>query len=101
MLDQKINYYNIIFDRVYIAEDKVALTWDHMITKLGDSLGSSSLQSDQLETHLKYLVELIPQWLEIITIKTRKYVKIKDKTMSLQALKIIIDQQKRKLTSHS
>jgi hypothetical protein len=45
MLDQKINYYNIIFDRVYIAEDKVALTWDHMITKLGDSLGSSSLQS--------------------------------------------------------
>jgi chromatin licensing and DNA replication factor 1 len=90
-----------IIRSVYIAEDKVALTWDHMITKLGDSLGSSSLQSDQLETHLKYLVELIPQWLEIITIKTRKYVKIKDKTMSLQALKIIIDQQKRKLTSHS
>ncbi|XP_061166434.1 DNA replication factor Cdt1-like [Saccostrea echinata] len=68
----------------FVTEKKPALTMENIVQKLTDSY-KTTIQAADVETHVKLLIELVPEWLTVVEIKKGKYVKM-DRNIELGSL---------------
>ncbi|KAK3086546.1 hypothetical protein FSP39_020036 [Pinctada imbricata] len=68
----------------FVTEKKPALPLDSVIQKLTDSY-RTSIRADDVEAHVKMMVEISPEWLKIVKIKAGSFVKM-DRNIDLQQL---------------
>ncbi|XP_063801598.1 DNA replication factor Cdt1 [Pseudophryne corroboree] len=73
-----------ILRNVFVAEKKPALTVEIVCNKINSSY-RSSMSSGDMEKHLLLLVELIPGWLAIHSVRQETYYKL-NKTMDLNVI---------------
>lgn len=46
---------------------------------------------------MKYLIEVIPQWLVVLKVKGKQYIKTKNKNISDNSISCLIEQKKQEL----
>ncbi|XP_062587109.1 DNA replication factor Cdt1-like [Saccostrea cucullata] len=68
----------------FVTEKKPALTMENIVQKLTDSY-KTTIQAADVESHVKLLIELVPEWLTVVEIKKGKYVKM-DRNIELGSL---------------
>uniref|UniRef100_A0A8W8KI41 CDT1 Geminin-binding domain-containing protein n=1 Tax=Magallana gigas TaxID=29159 RepID=A0A8W8KI41_MAGGI len=68
----------------FVTEKKPALPMQNIIQKLADSY-KTTIRFDDVETHMKLLLDFVPEWLTVVEIKKGKYVKM-DRNIELGTL---------------
>ena len=53
--------------------------------------------TEQIDEHIRYLIELLPNWLDIFKYKEKEYMKIKDKNIIDSKVKQFLEQKKQEL----
>ena len=53
--------------------------------------------TEQIDEHVRYLIEIVPHWLIIVKVKGKEYVKIKDKNLTDNNVKQFLEQKKQEL----
>ena len=64
-----------IVRNMYLAEKRGTLPWGDVVYKLRDS-HHSKMDQKYLEEHLSLLLEILPQWASVVTLKNTKYLKV-------------------------
>ena len=68
-----------IVRNMYLAEKRGTLPWADVVYKLRES-HHSKMDQKYLEEHLILLLEILPQWTSVVTLKNTKYLKVKRNT---------------------
>ena len=106
---------DLILDKCsFFISQKGAVLLENVVQKLVDSHTSglrpgkrlhtasvtnvlSPRSSDQVERHLYLLVESLPQWIRVMSVQKRKYVKVVDKDKSMSDLMKVLNETERNL----
>lgn len=80
----------------FFISQKGAVLLENVVQKLVDS-HTSGLRPDQVERHLYLLVESLPQWIRVMSVQKRKYVKVVDKDKSMSDLMKVLNETERNL----
>ncbi|XP_064399039.1 DNA replication factor Cdt1-like [Halichondria panicea] len=73
---------------LFVVEKKASLCWEDVVSKVSDST-LSRMAPERVADHLHCLSELAPDWLTLVTVKKRRYVKLNKRVDVKATLEVI------------
>eukprot|EP00731_Ephydatia_muelleri_P012345 Em0006g1239a len=77
----------------FVSEQKVALFLDEVVAKVSESSGVSK---ESVEGHVRLLREVLPEWINLVTIRKRDYLKI-NKNMDIKTIINALEQKRKQV----